>query len=89
MNALDLNLWPDLIFTFIGENEEPVELICPPTHYWQINTPSKGKACFKVLSQLPNWPNQSIIGLPLITNYYTVFDRGVENTGVIKFADQN
>jgi hypothetical protein len=30
-------------------------------------------------------PNQSILGLPLLNNYYTVFDRSA-GTGVIRFA---
>lgn len=69
-----------------SENSNAVTLTCPPECYWQINTPAKGKACFKLLSQLPQWPNQTLIGLPLITNYYTIFDRSVDKTGVIKFA---
>ncbi|WP_448211111.1 pepsin-like aspartic protease [Colwellia sp. MEBiC06753] len=83
---LKLTDWPAIRFTFTGENQEKVTLVCPPECYWQINTPTKGKACFKLLSQLPNWPNQTLIGLPLITNYYTIFDRSVSDTGVIKFA---
>ena len=71
-----------------NKSNKPVELVCPPTHYWQTNTPTKGNACFKLLSQLPQWPNQTLIGLPLITNYYTIFDRSVNSTGVIKFAEQ-
>jgi hypothetical protein len=37
---------------------------------------------------IPQWPNQSIIGLPLLNNYYVVFDRSAEGTGVVKFAKQ-
>jgi len=87
-SALNLEQWPDITFTFTGEKGESVELICPPTHYWQMNTPAQDKASFKLLSQLPNWANQTLIGLPLITNYYTVFDRAEMNKGVIKFAKQ-
>jgi len=29
---------------------------------------------------------QSILGLPLFNNYYTVFDRSVDKSGVIRFA---
>lgn len=85
-SALNLEQWPDIAFTFTGEEGEPVALTCPPTHYWQMNTPTKGKAAFKLLSQLPNWANQTLIGLPLITNYYAIFDREEMNAGVIKFA---
>ncbi|QYJ93013.1 pepsin-like aspartyl protease [Shewanella spartinae] len=67
---------------------EPIAIRVTPQHYWQINTPTQGKACFKLLSQLPNWPDQSILGLPLMSAYYVVFDRSVDDKGVIRFAEQ-
>lgn len=98
INSSELNLeqWPDISFTFVSDitieanNEEKktVKLTCTPQAYWQINTPSYGKACFRFLSQLPQWPNQSIMGLPLLNDYYVIFDRSVDKTGVIKFAKQ-
>lgn len=30
--------------------------------------------------------NQSILGLPLMNNYYVVFDRSLDSQGVIRFA---
>jgi len=93
-SKLDLSQWPTLYFTFVSEQatkntpEKTEVLACPPHMYWQINTPNYGKACFRLLSQLPQWPNQSIIGLPLLNNYYVVFDRSAEGTGVVKFAKQ-
>lgn len=106
METLQLELWPDLTFYFIGPRSElhaaptcsdpccppgcePVSIRVTPQHYWQINTPTKGKACFKLLSQLPNWPNQSILGLPLMSGYYVIFDRSVDDKGVIRFAEQS
>jgi len=92
--VLDLTQWPTLYFTFVSEpatanSAEKTEILaCPPQMYWQINTPNYDKACFRLLSQLPQWPNQSIIGLPLLNNYYVVFDRSAEETGVVKFAKQ-
>jgi hypothetical protein len=94
---LDFSLWPNITFNFINTDESKnidsaisqlIPLICSPETYWQINTPSFGKACFRFLSQLPQWPNQSIIGLPLLNNYYVVFDRTEDKTGVVKFAQQ-
>lgn len=100
-NELNLEQWPDITFNFVSDitNEaknkkvnntktKTVKLTCTPQNYWQINTPSYGKACFRFLSQLPQWPNQSIIGLPLLNNYYVIFDRSIDTTGVIKFAKQ-
>ncbi|RHW77867.1 pepsin-like aspartic protease [Colwellia sp. RSH04] len=69
-------------------DKELIKLACQPETYWQINTPKYGKACFKFLSQLPQWPNQSIIGLPLLNNYYVIFDRSEDTNGVVKFADK-
>ena len=94
VGELTLSEWPTIYFNFVSEPatttkaEKIVQLSCTPETYWQINTPNYGKACFRLLSQLPQWPNQSIIGLPLLNNYYVVFDRSVDNTGVIKFAQQ-
>ena len=95
-NLVDFKQWPTLYFTFRGlsENsgsaavEKTVTLACEPENYWQINAPEYGKVCFKLLSQLPNWPNQSIIGLPLLNNYFVVFDRSATEQGIIKFAQK-
>jgi len=101
VNKLNLEQWPDIIFTFVSnisnkvsndnvsnKQKQTVQLSCTPQTYWQVNTPNFGKACFRFLSQLPQWPNQSIIGLPLLNNYYVIFDRSMNKTGVIKFAKQ-
>ncbi|MCL1146788.1 pepsin-like aspartyl protease [Shewanella marinintestina] len=67
---------------------EKVSIHIKPEHYWQTNTPAKGKACFKILSQLAGWPNQSLLGLPLMNDHYVIFDRSAHQTGVIHFAKQ-
>ncbi|WDE01162.1 pepsin-like aspartic protease [Thalassomonas actiniarum] len=85
-SLLDLDKWPDLTFNFTGSDNKTVSLVCKPETYWQTNSPKADKACFKILTQLPNWPNQSILGLPLLNNYYLIFDRTVNGTGVIKCA---
>jgi hypothetical protein len=92
-SALKLAQWPNLYFNFVNnssqneEKQELVQLTCSPSTYWQINAPTYGRACFKLLSQLPQWPNQSILGLPLLNNYFVVFDRGKGKKGEIKFAN--
>lgn len=94
IDKLKLEQWPTIYFNFVSEPatattaEKVVQLACTPETYWQVNTPNYNKACFRILSQLPQWPNQSIIGLPLLNNYYVIFDRSVHKTGVIKFAAQ-
>ena len=69
-----------------GQNKgQDICLCIPPEHYWQIHAPEPEMASFKMLST-PNWPNQSILGLPLLNNYYTIFDRENGDKGVIQFA---
>ncbi len=82
---VNLSEWPDLHFYFTGIDENPVKVSCPPQNYWQINAPKFGEVSFKIFPQLPNWPNQSLIGLPLMNGYKVTFDRSVNKTGVIEF----
>lgn len=37
---------------------------------------------------LPGWPNQAILGLPLLKNYYTIFKRAAGDNGYIEFASE-
>src|SRR5437763_9891512 len=48
-----------------------------PQTYWQTNHPDVGKAVF----QIGGGEAQSIFGLPLLNNYYTVFDRSADKNG--------
>ena len=54
----------------------------------QTNYPSPGQAVFQIAQgTTPKQANQSILGLPLFNNYYTVFDRSQgKGKGVISFA---
>ncbi|MGX7002448.1 pepsin-like aspartic protease [Caballeronia sp. KNU42] len=83
--SLDLAKWPIIYFTLEGENGEDVELACMPQTYWQADFPAKGRAAFQIGGPLDT-ANQSILGLPLMNNYYTVFDRTQDVNGVIRFA---
>jgi hypothetical protein len=83
-SQVNLADWPGITFTLAGENGEAIPLTCAPGTYWQTDSPAAGQATFQILSgeQMP----QSILGLPLMNNYYTVFDRSVDPGGVIRFA---
>jgi hypothetical protein len=82
-SSLDLASWPDITFTLGGEQNEPVALTCSPSTYWQADCPNAGEASFMIgTSGMP----QSILGLPLMNNYYCVFDRTQDPYGVIRFA---
>jgi hypothetical protein len=83
--SLELTNWPDIAFTLTGPSGD-VELSCKPSTYWQQDAPRAGLSQF-MLYPLPG--PQSILGLPLLNNYYTVFDRTANPYGVIRFAQIN
>jgi hypothetical protein len=71
-SSLDLDQCPKITFTLRGETGNPVPLTCSPSTYWQADCPQRGQASFAIESSgMP----QSILGLPLMNNYYCVFDR--------------
>ena len=64
-----------------------MRLDVPPEIYWQLNSPKPGYANGVLLSDNGQLNGQSILGLPLMNNYFTVFDRSVnKGLGVISFA---
>ena len=80
---VNLDQWPDINFILQGEDGNPVTLSCSPQTYWQTDAGTPGQAIFQISnSQMP----QSILGLPLMNNYYTVFDRTQDPYGAIGFA---
>jgi len=82
-SGLDLADWPDIVFVLRGPTGGSVQLACAPSTYWQTDVDSPGQAVFQVLNGgMP----QSILGLPLLNNYYAVFDRSTDPYGVISFA---
>jgi hypothetical protein len=83
--ASNLNLadWPDITFVLEGENGQPTSLTCAPSTYWQVDAPAAGQAMFQIYN---SGGVQSILGLPLLNNYYTVFDRTQDPYGAIRFA---
>jgi hypothetical protein len=84
-SALNLADWPDINFILTGLTGNEVILTCAPSTYWQVNFPQPGIASFQV-SASGGDANQSILGLPLMNNYYTVFDRSLDKEGIIRFA---
>jgi len=75
--------WPDVDFLLSGANGEDVRLRVAPQTYWQLDAIAPGQALFAM--ENGNMP-QSILGLPLMNNYYTVFDRSQDAYGIIRFA---
>jgi len=82
-SQLSLDRWPGISFILTGDTNQEVKLTCSPATYWQVDTPKAGQAVFQIIG---NSDPQSILGLPLMNNYYTVFDRTMNRTGVVRFA---
>ncbi len=89
LEKLNLEDWPNIEFVFeasVDSIEKEVSLLCKASDYWQVNAPAHGQASFKIISQLEGWPDQSILGLPLLSGYYVIFARFENEYGDIKFA---
>jgi hypothetical protein len=83
VDALD---WPELRFFLQAPDGSETVLSCAPEHYWPRNAMRAGQAYFLLASQLQGWPNQSILGLPLLAGRYCVFDRSAANGGCVRVA---
>jgi len=58
-----------------------------PYTYWQLHAGSRDAAITPIFSDNGTLHGQSILGLPLMNNYFTVHDRTANGgVGVIKFA---
>ncbi|MDZ4811107.1 MAG: pepsin-like aspartic protease [Pseudomonadota bacterium] len=84
--AIDPRDWPDLRFYLESPNGEETMLVCRPAHYWQRNALRAGQSWFLLMSQLPDWPQQSILGLPLMSGHYCIFDRRADANGIVRMA---
>lgn len=82
-SQLDLSKWPSISFILAGDTGQDVTLTCSPQTYWQVDAPKAGQAVFQINDM---GSIQSILGLPLLNNYYTVFDRSLDSYGSIRFA---
>jgi len=87
MNKLDLTEWPPITFVLEGALGADVNLVVTPNTYWQTNSPKPGYASAVLFGDAGQGGGQSILGLPLMNNYFTIFDRSVDKgLGVISFA---
>jgi hypothetical protein len=80
---VDLAQWPDITFILDGVNGALASLTCTPSSYWQFDSPAAGQALFQIEN---SHGVQSVLGLPLLNNYYTVFDRTQSPYGMVRFA---
>ncbi|HEY2070855.1 MAG TPA: pepsin-like aspartic protease [Rhizomicrobium sp.] len=80
---LNLDIWPDITFILEGETK-PVKITVSPRDYWQVNAQHVGQA---VAAITKGDPGQTILGLPAMNGYFTLFDgEAAGGLGTIKFA---
>ena len=78
--------WPVLRLRFEAPDGSETCLRCEPDNYWQRNGMYAGQSLFLLLRQVPGWPNQSVLGLPLLCDRYCVFDRSSGEEGRVRLA---
>ena len=84
-NTADLVLgdWPTLTLVLEGDGED-IRLDIRPPEYWQMDAWEAGTA---VCALWRASGAQSVLGLPLLNSYFTVFDRSAHHgLGALKFA---
>jgi hypothetical protein len=87
MSKLNLAAWPTLTLVLEGALGKDVTLTIAPHTYWQTNSPKAGYATAVLMGDNGQLGGQSILGLPLLNNYFTIFDRSVDKgLGAIAFA---
>ncbi len=84
---IDPRDWPDLHFVLEGADGGEVRLSCPGAHYWPHNANVAGQTICLLMRQIAGWPDQSILGLPLLAGRYCVFDRRARGAGVLRLAE--
>jgi len=85
-SSLNLAKWPAITFVMQGPAGD-VKLTVTPENYWQSDAPKKGYSTAVIFSDNGQLHGQSILGLPLMNGYLTIFDRSVDKgLGVINFA---
>jgi hypothetical protein len=83
VSKLDLPSWPTISFVLQGDTGD-VTLNVTPDNYWQVDAGKVGEA---LLGFTPGQPGLSILGLPLMNGYFTIFDGEADGgVGSILFA---
>lgn len=84
---IDPHAWPDLRLTLADPAGGDTVLRLRASAWWPRNALAHGQSMCLLMRQLPHFPKQSILGLPLFAGRYAVFDRRAGNgLGVVRFA---
>jgi hypothetical protein len=84
--SVEMRDWPKLHFYLESPSGDETRFTCTPGNYWQQNAYHAGECFFLLMRQMPKWPNQSILGLPIMSDHYCIFDRRSDGDGVLRLA---
>jgi hypothetical protein len=86
---LDVAAWPAIALVLQGAAGSPVSLRVTAWNYWQMDAAKKGIAIASLCGDGGRLGGQSVLGLPLISQYFAVFDRSAAGGhGTIQFANR-
>lgn len=86
-DRIDPRRWPDLHLHLEAPGGRTTILRVHASAYWPRNALAHGRTLCLLMRQLPHFPKQSILGLPLFAGRYAVFDRAAaDGVGVVRFA---
>ena len=86
---IDLGKWPLLKLNLQGSDGNAGTLTIAPQDYWQFDAAGKGFSLAMIAGDGGMMGGQSILGLPIFSGNYVVFDRTSSNGGgIIRFARQ-
>jgi len=83
VDALD---WPDLQIVMRAPDGSETTILCTGEQYWPRNALRHGESLGLLMRQMPGWPAQTILGLPLLAGCVCMFDRGAANGGRLRIA---
>lgn len=87
LDRVSLSQWPNICIEVDNPSGTTSTLTLTPHTYWQTHAPAFDQISFKITT-LEGWPNQGILGLPLLNNYFTIFNRAEGQNGQIEFANK-
>jgi hypothetical protein len=84
---IDLTKWPALLLILQGSDGGQATVSVAPGDYWQFDSVRQGNASAMLCGDGGMLGGQSILGLPVFSGHFVVFDRTATNGhGVIGFA---
>lgn len=87
VHAVEPHRWPDLHLVLEGPHGRETTLHLPASSYWARNAPGPGECLCLLAPPPPHFSQRSLLGLPVFSGRYAVFDRSAgAGLGLVRFA---